>query len=203
MTQVLMKSYLKTELQVVEAGEVVLFPGAATYLYKLYNGLIRIHNMDDEGNALTLRYVKPGGYFGEEAMTGGYRRYFAEAVTTCTLEPLSPAALSSEQHVLLNHHLVEATEKLYRSMFRLSGKRLKSRIAAELLDLQDSTLATPNAEGEAVVRLTHDDLAAAVGSVRETVTKLVGELVKDQAIHSGYGKITLKDLALLRTIADE
>ncbi len=203
MTQLIGKSLPKAETQVVDAGEVILFPGAATYLYRLREGLVRIHNMDDEGNALTLRYVKPGGYFGEEALTGGQRRYFAEAVTACTLEQLSPATLSSEQHVALSHHLVEATEKLYRSMFRLSGKRLKSRIAAELLDLQDSALATPNADAEAVIRLTHDDLAAAVGSVRETVTKLVGELAKDKAIHSGYGKITLKDVALLKEIAGE
>lgn len=203
MTQVASKTHTKAETQVVEASEIILFPGAATYLYRLREGLVRIHNMDDEGNALTLRYVKPGGYFGEEALTGGQRRYFAEAVTRCTVEQLSPAALSAEQHVVLSHHLVEAVEKLYRSMFRLSGKRLKSRIAAELLDLQDSALATPNSNGEAVIRLTHDDLAAAVGSVRETVTKLVGELTKEKAILSGYGKITLSNLGLLRDIADE
>lgn len=193
----------KADIQVVEAGEIILFPGVANYLYRLQEGLIRIHNMDDEGNALTLRYVKPDGYFGEEALTGGQRRYFAEAVTRCTVEHFSPAALTTEQHIALSHHLVEAVEKLYRSMFRLSGKRLKSRIAAELLDLQDSALAVPNSNGEAVIRLTHDDLAAAVGSVRETVTKLVGELAKEKAIHSGYGKITLSNLELLRTIADE
>ncbi len=203
MTQMIGLDRPKAETQVVEAGEIILFPGAASYLYRLHEGLIRIHNMDDEGNALTLRYVKPNGYFGEEALTGGERRYFAEAVTQSILEQLSPATLSAEQHVALSHHLIEATEKLYRSMFRLSGKRLKARIAAELLDLQDSALATPNTVGEAVIRLTHDDLAAAVGSVRETVTKLVGELAKDRAIHSGYGKITLSNTALLREIADD
>jgi CRP/FNR family transcriptional regulator, cyclic AMP receptor protein len=208
MTQVLKSQTVgmtqpKAEMQIVEAGEIILFPGAAGHLYHVQEGLIRIHNMDDEGNALTLRYVKPGGYFGEESLTGRQRRYFAEAVTRCTVEHLSPATLTAEQHVALSHHLIEATEKLYRSMFRLSGKRLKSRIAAELLDLQDSALAVPNSDGEAVIRLTHDDLAAAVGSVRETVTKLVGELAKEKAIHSGYGKITLSNLGLLREIADE
>jgi CRP/FNR family transcriptional regulator, cyclic AMP receptor protein len=203
MTQLVSKTQSKAETQVVEAGEVILFPGAPTYLYRLREGLIRIHNMDDSGNALTLRYVKPGGYFGEEALTGGHRHYFAEAVTRCDIEQVSPATLTAEQHVVLSHHLVESVEKLYRSMFRLSGKRLKARIAAELLDLQDSAVAVKNADNNAVIRLTHDDLAAAVGSVRETVTKLVGELVKDKAIDSGYGKITLINAELLRKIADE
>jgi CRP/FNR family transcriptional regulator, cyclic AMP receptor protein len=192
-----------TEVQSSEAQEIILFPGTATYLYRLREGLVRIHMVDDEGSALTLRYVKPGGYFGEESLTGGQRRYFAETVTRCELELISPATLTSEQYVALNQHLASAVEKLYRSMFRLSGKRLKSRIAAELLDLQDSALATLGANGEATVRMTHDDLAAAVGSVRETVTKIVGELARDQAIHSGYGKITLTDVNLLQNIADE
>jgi CRP/FNR family transcriptional regulator, cyclic AMP receptor protein len=191
-----------TDKQAYEAREVILFPGASTNLYRVRAGLVRIHNVDDEGNALTLRYVKPKGYFGEEAVIGVQRRYFAEAVTACEIETISPATLSLEDHVTLTHHLVEATEKLYRSMFRLSGKRLKSRIAAELLDLQDSSLATLGPGGESVIRLTHDDLAAAVGSVRETVTKIVGELVKDKAISSGYGKISLTNTQLLQDIAD-
>jgi CRP/FNR family transcriptional regulator, cyclic AMP receptor protein len=203
MTQVKVTEPKWTESQTVDAKEIILFPGLATHLYQVQAGLVRIHMMDDEGSALTLRYVKPGGYFGEESLTGEQRRYFAEAVTRCELELISPATLTAEQHALLSHYLVEAVAKLYRSMFRLSGKRLKSRIAAELLDLQDSALATPGANGEAIIRLTHDDLAAAVGSVRETVTKLVGELARDKAIHSGYGKITLSNAKVLQDIADE
>jgi CRP/FNR family transcriptional regulator, cyclic AMP receptor protein len=191
-----------TNSHTYEARELILYPGAVTNLYRVRTGLVRIHNVDDEGNALTLRYVKPKGYFGEEALVGIKRRYFAEAVTVSEVETMSPATLGAEELVVLNQHFVEAMEKLYRSMFRLSGKRLKARIAAELLDLQDSALATPGANGEAIIRLTHDDLAAAVGSVRETVTKIVGELGKDNAIHSGYGKIALTDIKLLQTIAD-
>lgn len=185
------------------AGEVVLFPGKAEAVYRVRSGLVRIHTVDDEGNGLTLRYVKPGGYFGEEALSGSRRRYFAEAVTASVVEAMSPATLSPEESVELTVHLVEAVERLYRSLYRLSGKRLKARIAAELLDLQDSALATVSAGNEPLVHITHDDLAAAVGSVRETVTKVVGELSKEGAIDAGYGKIALKDLRLLEEIAGQ
>jgi CRP/FNR family transcriptional regulator, cyclic AMP receptor protein len=185
------------------AGEVVLFPGKAEDIYRVKEGLIRIHTVDDEGNGLTLRYVKPGGYFGEEALSGSPRRYFAEAVTASTVEVMSPATLGPEENLDLTVHLVEAIERLYQSLYRLSGKRLKARIAAELLDLQDSALASPGAGGKPVVHITHDDLAAAVGSVRETVTKVVGELAKEGAIDAGYGKITLRDTKLLGKIAGQ
>jgi CRP/FNR family cyclic AMP-dependent transcriptional regulator len=192
-----------TDVVTYEAGEVTLFPGAPDSLYRVQDGLIRIHTVDDEGNGLTLRYVKPGGYYGEESLVGLPRRYFAEAVTPSSVEVTSPATLSPEENLDLTNHLVEAIERLYRSLYRLSGKRLKARIAAELLDLQDSALATSGPNGERIVHITHDDLAAAVGSVRETVTKVVGELARQGAIRAGYGKIALADLELLRTIAGE
>ena len=39
-------------------------------------------------------------------------------------------------------------------------------------------------------------------SVRETVTKVVGELSKEGVIDSGYGKITLVNVPALRAIAN-
>lgn len=184
-------------------SEVILFPGDADDIYRVREGLVRIHTVDDEGNGLTLRYVKPGGYFGEEALCGLSRRYFAEAVTPTTIEVRSAMTLEPEENLDLTAHLVAAIERLYRSLHRLSGKRLKSRIAAELLDLQDSALASCNDKDQPMVHITHDDLAAAVGSVRETVTKVVGELSRQGAIHAGYGKIALVNTALLRDIAGE
>jgi CRP/FNR family cyclic AMP-dependent transcriptional regulator len=185
------------------AGEVVLYPGDPEYLYRVHTGLVRVHTVDDEGNGLTLRYVKPGGFFGEEALTGEARRYFAEAVTECELAILDPKDLSRTERQEILRQLVHVVEGLYRALNRLAGKRLRSRVAAELLELGTSDLATYDDDGVPVVHITHDDLAAAVGSVRETVTKVVGELVRLGAIDAGYGKIRLTGLSVLRKIAGE
>ncbi|HKI55972.1 MAG TPA: cyclic nucleotide-binding domain-containing protein [Trueperaceae bacterium] len=186
-----------------QAGEVVLFPGGPEYLFRVRSGLVRIHMVDDEGNGLTLRYVKPGGFFGEEALTGEVRRYFAEAVTDTEIDVLEADALTRDQDREVLVHLVEVVEGLYRALNRLAGKRLRSRIAAELLELGTSDLATVDDEGVRVVHITHDELAAAVGSVRETVTKVVGELVRMHAIDAGYGKIRLTGMDALREVAGE
>lgn len=191
------------DLRAYQPGEIVLFPGGPDQLFRVRGGLVRIHSMDDEGNGLTLRYVKPGGYFGEESLTGEPRRYFAEAVTPTSIEVLDPAQLGPDEQHELVQHLVRSVEGLYRALNRLAGKRLRARIAAELLELGDSDLASRDADGRAVVHITHDDLASAVGSVRETVTKVVGELVRLGAIDAGYGKITLQDLPVLRQVAGE
>ena len=186
-----------------EAGDVILTPGEPGSVFLVQEGLVRVHAPGVDGSGLTLRYVKPGGFFGEEAVVGLPRRYFAEAVTASRVEELSPALLDDEQNLALTAHLVRAVERLYRSLHRLSGKRLRARIAAELLDLRDSALATEGDAGEAIVHITHDDLAAAVGSVRETVTKVVGELARLEAVDAGYGKIALRDVERLRELAGE
>ena len=184
-------------------GEVVLFPGPPGPVYRVVRGLLRVHMVDGDGNGLTLRYVKPGGYFGEEALAGTARRYFAEAVTETDVASLPLDGLDEAARSELTGHLSAAMQSLYRSLSRLAGKRLKARIAAELLELRDSDLASLDGEERPVVHITHDDLAAAVGSVRETVTKVVGELSRMGAITAGYGKIALDDIEALREVAGE
>jgi CRP-like cAMP-binding protein len=183
-------------------GAVILYPGKPEMLYRVKNGLIRLHTMDDDGNGLTLRYVKPGEYFGEEAISGLEREYFAEAVTDSSVELFNPKTLTSEQMLDFSQALARALRRGYQSIYRLAGKRLRSRIAAELLELADTALGSIKPDGLSLVYATHDELAAAVGSVRETVTKVVGELSKEGVIDSGYGKITLVNVPALRAIAN-
>lgn len=182
-------------------GAVILYPGKSEMLYRVSSGLIRIHTMDDDGNGLTLRYVKPGEYFGEEALTDLKRNYFAEAVTDSVVDVMNPALMTAEDNLTVTVHLVRTLERAYKSIYRLVGKRLRARIAAELLELKETALATRLESGEMMIYATHDELAAAVGSVRETVTKVVGELSREGVLSVGYGKITLKDEEALREIA--
>lgn len=184
-------------------GAVILYPGKSDMLYRVQSGLVRIHTMDDEGNGLTLRYVKPGEFFGEESLTGLERSYFAEAVTDSTVDVINPALMTAEDNLEVTTHLVKMLDRAYESIYRLVGKRLRSRIAAELLELADTALATKQPSGETMIYATHDELAAAVGSVRETVTKVVGELSRESVISAGYGKITLRDQNALKRIAAE
>lgn len=183
-------------------GAVILYPGKSDMLYRVSSGLVRVHTMDDDGNGLTLRYVKPGEYFGEEALSGGRRAYFAEAITDSSVDLINPSLMTSEDHLQVTTHLVRTLERAYQSIYRLVGKRLRSRIASELLELKHTALAMTLESGEMMIYATHDELAAAVGSVRETVTKVVGELNREGVISAGYGKITLKDEAALQEIAD-
>lgn len=192
-----------------EAGETVLSPGRSDNLYRLESGLIRLHVLDADDargeilRSLTLRYVKPGAYFGEEALTGGERWYLADAVTRCSVSILSPNELSASDRSALETSLAASIDGLGRALRRLARKPLRARVAAEVLELADSELATRGADGATVVAMTHDDLAASVGSVRETITKVVGDLVRLGAVRAGYGKLIVRDEHVLREVAGE
>ncbi|MDZ7707242.1 MAG: helix-turn-helix domain-containing protein [Trueperaceae bacterium] len=184
-----------------EAGAVLYVPGASAVVYRLLSGLVRLHAVDGEGEGVTLRYVKPGDWFGEEVLAGLPRSVFADAVTDVRVERFEVDELTAEQRDAIVVRMAVALDGLYRGMHRRATRRLTARVAAELLELRDSALASDEG-GVRTVLMTHDALATSVGSVRETVTKVVGELVRLGAIDAGYGRIRLRDEAMLRRAAD-
>lgn len=183
-------------------GDVLLFPGPPDGVWRLVEGLARVQTVDADGNGLTLRYVKPGEFFGEESLVGSHRTYFVEAVSFVTVERWQASELDDTLRAALLEALARTIPELYGSLRRWSGKRLKARVAWELLALADTPLASRDDHGRSVIRATHDDLAAAVGSVRETVTKLLGELQRGGVLVAGYGKVTLLDPDALHVVAD-
>jgi CRP-like cAMP-binding protein len=190
------------EIVEVARGETILYPGHGGRLYRVTDGLVRLYSLDETGAGMTLRYIKPGGYFGEETFLGLHRSYFAEASTAVRLERLAARALDPDGIEALNRHLIAVVAHLYGAGQRSAGRPLRVRIAAELLDLSDSALAEVDPRGIATIRITHDEIATSVGSVRETVTKTVGDLVRSGAIEAGYGRLRLIDTATLRSIAE-
>lgn len=184
-----------------DAGSVLYVPGRSSAVYRLLSGLVRLHIVDADGEGVTLRYVKPGDWFGVEALADLPRSVFADAVTDVRVERLEASALTAEQRDTAMARLAAALDGLYRALHRRATRRLASRVAAELLELRDSALSCDE-DGVRTILMTHDALAASVGSVRETVTKVVGELARSGAIDAGYGRIRLRDEALLRRAAD-
>lgn len=190
-------------LWLADRSELVLTPGKAHRLYRLESGLVRLYTLDDAGLGVTLRFVKRGGVFGEEALTGRPRRYFAEAMAPSVIEALDPASMGDAELRALVTTLAAALDDVGMAMHRTATKQLAPRIAALILELADSDLATRDSDGLPVVRITHHQIAMAAGSVRETATKAIGDLARLGAIYVGYRKVTVRDERLLREAAGD
>ncbi len=151
----------------------------------LGTGRVKIYHLTSEGKQAVLALIDPGEVFGELAIFESGktpREEFAE-----TMEP-SRVILIPRQEMQL---LMEAHPQVSLNVTKLMGlrrkrveRRLKSllfrsnrdRLVYLLLELAEK-YGKPTVEGVVLgIKLSHQDLASIIGSTRETVTVLLGEL---------------------------
>jgi CRP/FNR family transcriptional regulator len=80
-----------------------------------------------------------------------------------------------------------------RTLERVAFVRVEARLAARLLS---------EADGEGFVRVTHGDLAVAIGSAREVVTRRLEALAKRGIVAVERGAVHLLDRTALQEIRD-
>ena len=167
-----------------ERREAIYLPAEqAQAVMLLTSGRVKIYHVTTEGKESVLTFIEPGELFGELAILDqGTREEYAEAMATSSIvliprEPLQE--LIEEQP-----HLALGLTKLIGLRRRRVERRLKSllfrsnreRLAHLLLELAER-YGTPGAEGWKInIRLSHQELASIIGSTRETVTLLLGQL---------------------------
>lgn len=188
-----------------EAGE------RADHLLLLVAGQVRIAKRWPEGRALILLDLEPGAVFGEAALIESQEHdSSAEALSPCWVGALhtddlhrllvSDPALALRCIDLLGQRLRALESKLTDIAF----KSVPQRLAGVLLDLAErhSEQAASGAPA-AVARQTHQHLADLIGTYRETVTKVIGELRASGLIRVDEEMIYLTDLARLRALAGQ
>ncbi len=164
-------------------------------------GRAKICSFTAEGKQAILAFIEPGELFGELALVDeGERDEYAEAVEKSTVI-LIPADVMN--------HLVEQNAEVSLGVTKLFGlrrrrieRRLKyllfrsnrERLVSLLLELAEQ-YGQPVAEGiHLKVKLSHQDLASIIGSTRETVTVLLGDLQEEKFLELGRRKIVITAL---------
>ncbi len=176
-------------------GRVLFRPGdGAEHVFYLEDGWVRLYGLDEKEGEITLAVVGPGELFGEAALSGGgtYGAY-AEVMSPGALfvapgrALLELAAREAEVSELLVRLLAERIGRLADRMRELRYREVRPRLLRMLLNLMR--------EGEwgLEVALSHRDLAHLIGSTRETVTKILGELAQEGLVELGYRKVVVRD----------
>ncbi len=177
----------------VSRGNYLFYPeDEARTLYYVREGWVRLFQLGQREEEITLTVLSPGEIFGEAALIPGEKYgLFAEAMSDAELITASREDLLRlmtrfpEAHrallVLLARRLKRAEERLRDLRF----KEVLPRLAKALLMAM-----RPGSEGYEV-SLSHQDLAHLAGSTRETVTKVLGELAMQEIIELGYRRILI------------
>lgn len=171
-------------------------------LFILKRGRVRIFRVSPDGRALTTAIITPGTIFGEMVLLGQqmYDNY-AEALgdaTVCVMSRadvhrflLSDPRIATRITEILGTRLAAMEQRLTEAIF----KTVPQRVAATLLALSSEPQRRPGllSFGQRPIAITHEQLAALVGTSRETVTKALGDLAERGVIKLHRGKITILD----------
>lgn len=193
-----------TTMSTCKKGKLFYQPQDTTeVLFILKKGRVQLYRISPEGKKLVVATIGAGTIFGEMTIVGqGMQNTFAEATTDCLLCVMSrydverlilskPAVALRMMHVMADR-LSQAEAQLEDMAF----KSIPTRLAAHLLRLREE-------HGNKISGFTHQDLAEAVGTYRETATQTLNEFKAADLIAIGRKRIDILNPEGLEMIAQE
>jgi CRP/FNR family transcriptional regulator len=172
-------------------------------------GTCRLTIRSNDGREATLRLIGRGATIGLVAMfQPDYGPVVHErsmvAVERCTLVFFDPATLmrmcrlNNEFVLYLLRQTVEWGGALVDAAGQFAFMSVRQRVAGYLL-----SVAAPEPDGGLVVPITQQQLANAIGSVREVVARTLHDLRSDRLVSVSRGRVSILDRAgLMRTAFD-
>lgn len=171
-------------------GESVFQQGEAhAGIFLIEEGRVRVFYSGPSGRQVTLAYWTPGHFIGGPSLSsGGVHQWSGVAIEPVRVTILSSATLRSLIRQMPNFSLclieaLEAKGRCYTAMAQMLGTRSVIERLAQLLMNLGELYGRP--ENGAVViqrRITHDEIAALVGSTRQWVTMMLKRFQQDGII---------------------
>lgn len=187
----------------VPAGALVYREDETPRVIVVIDGLLRAFLRSADGRQVTVRYARSGDVTGLGLVLGGPGPMSVQAMTSALVAAQRVDTLRS---MLASDPRVaracaeELTRQLYLALYDLSEQAflpVRQRIIRHLLDL-----ATRGNGPHLVVHATQQELADAVGSVREVVTRTLRRLRKEGMVETHRDEIVLLDPIALSDKAD-
>jgi len=180
----------------------------AEFVYFIKSGQIRLFQTGPDGGARLVSILGTGDWLGLTGV-GGASVYGMRAVAVSTtllwrfptselerkVAELPPIA--SELISQLSRRLRQAHEAAARLVFDDCNQRL----IKTLVHFSGSAAASPGEQGVVILRITHQELAEAIGAARETVSLALTQLRQQNLLRTGRNRV-LFDPAALRAFAE-
>ena len=193
-----------TTMSTCQRGKIFYQPqDTSEVLFILKKGRVQLYRLSPEGKKLIVATIGPGTIFGEMAIIGqGMHNAFAEAAEDCLLCVMSrhdverlvlgKPSVALRIMELMASRLSKAESQLEDMAF----KSIPTRLALLLLRLRDD-------QGDCIYGYTHQDLAEAIGTYRETATQTLNEFKANALIDIGRKRIDILDADGLEAVAED
>lgn len=201
-----------------EASHITTYPGGALLfvegqgprgVYVLCSGKVKLSTTSREGKVLILRIAQAGEVLGLSAgISGQPFEVTAETTEPCQVNFIERAALiermekSGELGLRSSLALSQEFQSAYRDIHDLILARSSAgKLARLLLSWMPLTDASRQSR-EIRIRpaLTHEEMAQMIGSSRETVTRLIGELKKKEFIRLDGSTLVIQNRMALEAL---
>lgn len=186
------------------ASPIYLPADLADSVLLLAEGRVKIGSFTEDGKQTILAFIEPGELFGELSLMGSEQREeYAETVDKSTVVLIPGEAM--QQLLAENPEISLGVTKLFGLRRRRIERRLKyllfrsnrERLVHLLLELAEQYGQEVAGGVELRIKLSHQDLANIIGSTRETVTVVLGELQAEGCLKLGRRKIVILDIGQL------
>lgn len=181
--------------QTCQKGETVFSEGEeAAGFYVVITGQVKIYKLSSEGKEQILHFVAPGESFGEvPVFAGGRFPAHADTIEKSRLFFFPRAVileLIRKDPSLAMNMLADLSRRLRRFtqlVEELSLKEVPSRLAAYLLYLSERE----KGSGDLELSITKGQLASLLGTIPETISRILGKLSGQDIIQVQGRKITI------------
>ena len=173
----------------------------AINLYALKTGRLKAVRSDINGHQILLRVGGQGSLFGIEALRFPAKRdatvhaqEFSEMTCFRQDELFDYLKTDGELGILLIQMLVRRIQLLHGRVSDFAGHSVEQRLASGLLQMYSEVNANSPDQKNAIIPITHDELATLVLSRRQYVTMILRKFVLARLIDNKRGKIEILDL---------
>jgi CRP/FNR family transcriptional regulator, cyclic AMP receptor protein len=176
------------------AGALVYRDEESPRLIVVVKGLLRVFLTSADGRQVTVRYARSGDVAGLALVVGGPAPESIQAMTSALVVALrvdTLRALLATDPGVARACAEELTRQLYRAFDDISEQAfltVRQRLVRQLL-----LLATPGAGAHLVVRASQQELADAIGSVREVVTRNLHHLHEEGLVDISRDEVAIVD----------
>jgi CRP/FNR family transcriptional regulator, cyclic AMP receptor protein len=186
----------------VPAGALIYREDESPRFIVVVNGLFRVFLTSADGRQVTVRYARSGDVAGLALVVGGPAPMSIQAMTSSLVVALrvdSLRALLATDPGVARACAEELVRQLYRALDDISEQAflsVRQRLVRQLL-----LLATAGPGHDLVVHAGQQDLADAIGSVREVVTRNLHQLHEEGLIDISRDVVVILDPVALAEVA--
>jgi len=188
-------------------GEILFQEGAVCdEIFVILKGSVKVSRVSDEGRQQTLWILGNGDCFCQapffhQARYPGTAQCLTDVKVIALRQAhgISPAREVPQLAAAIIRCLCQREAAMASLLETASARQVRRRLVRILLDLARSR-GVANEDGILLGGLTHDELAACVGTAREVISRTLGELQRAGLVRLGRRRLVLLDLAGLQGI---